>query len=128
VTLLVLVGALGLLLLPGFARPLGRWLPPAEWAKLCAGLLTAGALALEAGLVVVGGPTVLRLGVDDLLCQLLYLGRGALPQLSLRQLHRDAVMVLLQQPGEGEIEPRIGAAMRSTILSSGSIPGGLVSS
>jgi Peptidase family M48 len=70
VTLLVLVGAVGLLLLPGFARPLGRWLPPAEWAKLCAGLLTAGALALEAGLVVVGGPTVLRLlglpGIADL--------------------------------------------------------------
>jgi hypothetical protein len=38
------------------------------------------------------------------------------------------VVVLLQQPGEGEIELRIGAAMRSTILSSGSIPGGLVSS
>jgi hypothetical protein len=60
-TLLLLASALGLLALPGCARPLGRRLPPAEWAKLCAGLLLAGGVALEAGLVVVGGPTALRL-------------------------------------------------------------------
>jgi len=68
--LLLLASALGLLALPGCARPLGRRLPPAEWAKLCAGLLLAGGVALEAGLVVVGGPTALRLagmkGVADL--------------------------------------------------------------
>jgi Zn-dependent protease with chaperone function len=60
-TLLLLVSALGLLALPGCARPLGRWLPPAEWARLCAGLLLVGGVALEAGLIVLGGPTALRL-------------------------------------------------------------------
>jgi beta-lactamase regulating signal transducer with metallopeptidase domain len=60
-TLLLLASAVGLLVLPGCARPLGRRLPPAEWAKVCAGLLLAGSVALEAGLVVVGGPTALRL-------------------------------------------------------------------
>jgi hypothetical protein len=58
---LLLASAVGLLALPGCARPLGRRLPPAEWAKLCAGLLLAGGVALEAGLVLVGGPTALRL-------------------------------------------------------------------
>ena len=60
-TLLLLASALGLLVLPGCARPLGRRLPPAEWAKLCAGSLLVGSVALEAGLVVVGGPAALRL-------------------------------------------------------------------
>jgi hypothetical protein len=60
-TLLLLACALGLLVLPGCARPLGRRLPPAEWAKLCAGLLLAGGIALEVGLLLVGGPTALRL-------------------------------------------------------------------
>jgi Zn-dependent protease with chaperone function len=60
-TLLLLASALGLLALPGCARPLGRRLPPAEWAKLSAGLLLVGGVALEAGLVMVGGPTALRL-------------------------------------------------------------------
>jgi len=60
-TLLLLAGALGLLVLPGCARPLGRRLPPAEWAKSCAWLLGAGGIALETGLAVLGGPTVLRL-------------------------------------------------------------------
>jgi hypothetical protein len=60
-TLLLLASALGLVALPGCARPLGRRLPPAEWAKLSAGLLLAGGVALEAGLVVVAAPTVLRL-------------------------------------------------------------------
>jgi hypothetical protein len=59
--LLLLASAVGLLALPGCARPLGRRLPPAEWAKLCTGLLLAGGVALEAGLVLVGGPTALRL-------------------------------------------------------------------
>jgi Peptidase family M48 len=60
-TLLLLASALGLLVLPCCARPLGRRLPPAEWAKLCAGSLLVGSVALEAGLVVVGGPAALRL-------------------------------------------------------------------
>jgi hypothetical protein len=60
-TLLLLVGELGLLVLPACARPLGRRLPPAEWANLCAGLLAAGGLALETSLVIIGSPTVLRL-------------------------------------------------------------------
>jgi Peptidase family M48 len=60
-TALLLASALGLLALPGCARPLGRRLPPPEWSKLCAGLLLVGGVALEVGLVVVGGPTVLRL-------------------------------------------------------------------
>jgi len=69
-TLLLLAGALGLLVQSGCARPLGRRLPPAEWAKLCAGLLAAGGIALETGLVVTGGLTIMRLagldGVVDL--------------------------------------------------------------
>jgi beta-lactamase regulating signal transducer with metallopeptidase domain len=60
-TLLLLASAVGLLVLPGCARPLGRRLPPAEWAKLSAGLLLTGGVALEAGLLVVGAPTALRL-------------------------------------------------------------------
>jgi Zn-dependent protease with chaperone function len=60
-TPLLLASAVGLLVLPGCAHPLGRRLPPAEWAKLCAGLLLAGGVALEAGLILVGAPTALRL-------------------------------------------------------------------
>jgi hypothetical protein len=58
---LLLVGALGLLVLPGCARPLGRWLPPAEWARLCAGLLAAGSVALVTSLGLIGALTVLHL-------------------------------------------------------------------
>jgi len=45
-TLLLLLSGLGLLGLPACARPLGRRLPPAEWARACAGLLAAGAIVV----------------------------------------------------------------------------------
>jgi Peptidase family M48 len=71
-TLLLLLSGLGLLGLPACARPLGRRLPPAEWARACAGLLAAGAIVLEAGLVIQAAPTMLRMaGLEDIadLCE-----------------------------------------------------------
>lgn len=68
----LLVSAIGLLLLPGLIRPLGRRLPSAEWARLCAALLAVGAVALEGALLAVGATTVLHLaGQGDLadLCE-----------------------------------------------------------
>jgi hypothetical protein len=59
-TLLLLLSGLGLLLVPAFARPIGRRLPPAEWAKTAAGLLAAGALVVEVSLAIQATPTVLR--------------------------------------------------------------------
>jgi len=59
-TLLLLLSGAGLLLVPAFARPSGRRLPPAEWAKTCAGLLAAGAVAVEVSLVIQAAPTLLR--------------------------------------------------------------------
>lgn len=60
-TLLLLVSGLGLLSIPACARPLGRRLPPAEWAKACAGLLAAGAVVVEASLAIQAAPTMLRM-------------------------------------------------------------------
>jgi Zn-dependent protease with chaperone function len=71
-TLLLLVSGLGLLSIPACARPLGRRLPPAEWTKICAGLLAAGALVIQASLVVQAAPTMLRsVGLDSVaeLCE-----------------------------------------------------------
>jgi Zn-dependent protease with chaperone function len=59
-TLLMLLSGLGLLVLPACARPLGRRLPPSEWAKACAGLLATGAIVVEASLALQAAPTVLR--------------------------------------------------------------------
>jgi hypothetical protein len=64
-TLLLLFSGLSLLAIPACARPLSRRLPPAEWAKLCAGLLAAGAIVIEASLLIQAAPTVLRaIGLD----------------------------------------------------------------
>ena len=71
-TLLLLLSGLGLLGLPACARPLGRRLPPAEWTRACAGLLAAGAIVVEASLVIQAAPTMLRLaGLEDIadLCE-----------------------------------------------------------
>ena len=71
-TLLLLLSGLGLLGLPACARPLGRRLPPAEWARACAGLLAAGAIVIEASLVLQAAPTMLRMaGLEDIadLCE-----------------------------------------------------------
>jgi bla regulator protein blaR1 len=69
-TLLLLVSGLGLLSIPACARPLGRRLPPAEWAKACAGLLAAGAVVVQASLAIQAAPTMLRTvgleGIADL--------------------------------------------------------------
>jgi Peptidase family M48 len=71
-TLLLLLSGLGLLGLPACARPLGRRLPPAEWARVCAGLLGAGAIVVEASLAIQATPTMLRMaGLEDIadLCE-----------------------------------------------------------
>ncbi len=71
-TLALALSGVGLVLLPGCARPLGRRLRPAEWATLCAVLLGVGAAALELALLAVGATTVLHVtGLDDLagLCE-----------------------------------------------------------
>jgi hypothetical protein len=71
-TLLLFLSGLGLLAIPACARPLGRRLHPAEWAKICAGLLAAGAIVVEASLVIQAAPTVLRtVGLDRIadLCE-----------------------------------------------------------
>jgi Zn-dependent protease with chaperone function len=71
-TLLLLLSGLGLLGLPACARSLGRRLPPAEWARACAGLLAAGAIVVEASLAIQAAPTMLRMaGLEDIadLCE-----------------------------------------------------------
>ncbi|MDQ3944360.1 MAG: M56 family metallopeptidase, partial [Actinomycetota bacterium] len=65
--LVLLLGGLGLLALPGAARRLGRELVPAEWARLSAGLLLGGAAVVWLAAVLFAAPTVLRaLGVPHL--------------------------------------------------------------
>jgi Zn-dependent protease with chaperone function len=59
-TLLLLACGLGLLVVPALARPLGRRLPPSEWAKACAGLLALGWAVVEASLLLEAAPTLLR--------------------------------------------------------------------
>jgi peptidase M48-like protein len=71
-TLLLLLSGLGLLGLPACARPLGRRLPPAEWAMACAGLLAIGAVVVEASLAIHAAPTMFRtVGLEDIadLCE-----------------------------------------------------------
>jgi Peptidase family M48 len=59
-TLLLLGCGLGLVVIPAVARPLGRRLPPWEWAKACAGLLAIGWVVVEASLLLQAAPTLLR--------------------------------------------------------------------
>ncbi len=71
-TLLLLGCGLGLLVVPACARPVGRRLPPSEWAKACAGLVGIGAILIEASLALQAAPTVLRAaGLEDVaeLCE-----------------------------------------------------------
>jgi hypothetical protein len=69
-TWLLLLCGLGLLVIPACVRPVGRRLPPSEWAKACAALLASGAIVVEASLALQAAPTVLRAasleGVADL--------------------------------------------------------------
>lgn len=58
--LLLLVAGLGLLCLPGVSRPIGRRLPPPEWAALCGLALVGGAATLEFSAILYAAPTVLR--------------------------------------------------------------------
>lgn len=63
----LIAAGLLLLALPAAARPVGRQVPSAEWARLCVAALLGGALLVEAGLVLLAAPTVLRaLGVPAL--------------------------------------------------------------
>jgi Zn-dependent protease with chaperone function len=59
-TLLLLGFGLGLLAIPALVRPLGRRLPPSEWAKACALLLAVGWGVVEASLLLEAAPTLLR--------------------------------------------------------------------
>ena len=69
-TLMLLFSGLGLMAVPAWARPLSRRLPPAEWARICACLLAAGAAVIEASLLIQAAPTALRAvgleGIADL--------------------------------------------------------------
>lgn len=56
---LILAG-LALAALPGLARPIGRRLPPAEWSQLTFLGLIGGTIVIEAGLILLAAPTVLR--------------------------------------------------------------------
>lgn len=69
-TLLLLLCGLGLLVVPALARPLGRRLPPSEWAKACAGLLALGWVVVEASLVLQAAPTLLRVAGLERLAEL----------------------------------------------------------
>ncbi len=55
----LLLGGSSLVALPGVVRRLGRRLPPAEWARLCALALLVGAALFELGLLLYAAPTVL---------------------------------------------------------------------
>jgi Zn-dependent protease with chaperone function len=71
-TLLLLGFGLGLLAIPALVRPLGRRLPPSEWARACAGLLVVGWIVVEASLLLEAAPTLLRtVGLERLaeLCE-----------------------------------------------------------
>jgi Zn-dependent protease with chaperone function len=79
-TLLLLLSGMGLLGLPACARPLGRRLPPAEWARACAGLLAAGAVVVEASLTIQAAPTMLRMaGLEDIAEMCEHIAPGGAP-------------------------------------------------
>lgn len=65
-TPLLVLSGITLLVLPGLRiLPVGD-VPPAEWARLAAGSVRAGLLALQTGLVLGAAPTVLRsIGFED---------------------------------------------------------------
>ena len=65
-SVLLLLGALGLLALPSIAAPLGQRLPPAEWARIAGAAAWLGLVGLRVGLFFTAAPTVLRsVGVHD---------------------------------------------------------------
>lgn len=55
----LVLGGLGLVALPGLLRPLGRRLDPRGWARLCVAALGGGLAVFELGLVLYAAPTVL---------------------------------------------------------------------
>lgn len=57
--MVLVLGGLGLVALPGLLRPLGRRLAPRDWARLCAAALAAGLAVFELGLVFYAAPTAL---------------------------------------------------------------------
>ncbi|MGH2386008.1 MAG: M56 family metallopeptidase [Candidatus Limnocylindria bacterium] len=56
----LLASGAGLLLLPALSRPLGRQLPPHQWARLCAIALGAGGAIVEVAAALYAAPTVFR--------------------------------------------------------------------
>lgn len=56
----LIVSGAGLLLLPALTRPLGRQLPPHQWARMCAIALGAGAAILELAAALCAAPTLFR--------------------------------------------------------------------
>lgn len=57
--IVLVLGALGLVALPGALRSLGRRLDPRDWTVLCTMALAAGLGTFETGLVLYAAPTVL---------------------------------------------------------------------
>jgi hypothetical protein len=67
VTLVLVAIAVVMLALPRAARRLGRRMVPADWARITAGLLVVGFVALEVALVLLSLPTLLQaVGVPGL--------------------------------------------------------------
>ena len=99
-TLLLLLSGLGLLGLPACARRLGRRLPPAEWARVCAGLLAAGAIVVEASLAIQAAPTMLRtVGLEDIADMCEHVAPGGAPVgTSIRFVLRDGAVQAVVDP------------------------------
>lgn len=65
--IVLLLGGVALLVLPGLARRAGRLLVPREWVRLCVVALVTGAASFELGTLLLAVPTVLRaLGIQAL--------------------------------------------------------------
>lgn len=73
--LALVLSGVGLLLLPAATRPLGRQLPPDQWARLCTAALVVGAALLELSALLYAAPTVFRAaGIPSLavLCEQMF--------------------------------------------------------
>jgi BlaR1 peptidase M56 len=60
VSLILIAAGLGLVIMPGLVRRVGRYLDPAVWSRLCLVSLIWGTVLVEFGLVLCAAPTVLR--------------------------------------------------------------------
>lgn len=59
-SLILIAAGLGLVIVPGLVRRIGRHLNPAVWSRLCLVSLAWGTVLVESGLVLCAAPTVLR--------------------------------------------------------------------